>query len=120
MKNTIFILLLLFTGTVFAQNPPGLNLVREADLKKDVYDICDPVFRGRGGGTIDELNAAIWLAEKFRSIGIKPAGDHNSYFQYFNLWRNELAENSIISINGKRLQMWNEVAVSQLANVSLD
>lgn len=120
MKNISLILLLLISGSVFAQNPPGLSLVREADLKKDVYDICDPVFRGRGGGTIDELNAAIWLAEKFRSIGIKPAGDHNSYFQYFNLWRNELAENSSISINGKPLQMWDEVAVSQLANISLD
>jgi Peptidase family M28 len=120
MKIDFSILLLFFSSPLFAQNPPGLNLVKEADLKKDIYEICDPFFRGRGGGTIDELNAAIWLADKFRSLGIKPAGDRNTYFQYFNLWRNELANGSTISINGNTLQIWNDVAVSQLASVSID
>ncbi len=120
MKNSLVQLFLFFSSSLFAQNPPGINLVKESDLKKDVYEICDPFFRGRGGGTIDELNAAIWLAEKFRSLGIKPAGDHNTYFQYFNLWRNELADRSNISINGTAMQMWKDVAVSQLTNVSLD
>jgi len=120
MKHIPLLLLLFVSDCIFAQNPPGLSLVKEADLKKDVYEICDPVFRGRGGGTIDELNASVWLAEKFRSIGISPAGDHNSYFQYFNLWRNELSERSYISINGKVMQLWKDVAVSQLANSSLE
>jgi len=120
MKHIPFLLLFFVSGSVFAQNPPGLSLVKEADLKKDVYEICDPVFRGRGGGTIDELNASVWLAEKFRSIGISPAGDHNTYFQYFNLWRNELSDHSSISINGKTMQLWKEVAVSQLANSTLE
>jgi Peptidase family M28 len=120
MKNRLLLLLFFVSGNLFAQNPPGLSMVKEADLKKDVNEICDPVYRGRGGGTIDELNASVWLAEKFRSIGINPAGDKNTYFQYFNLWRNELSERSTISINGKALQMWKDVAVSQLANTSLD
>ena len=120
MKHIPFLLLFFVSGSVFAQNPPGLSLVKEADLKKDVYEICDPVFRGRGGGTIDELNASVWLAEKFRSIGISPAGDHNTYFQYFNLWRNELSDHSSISINGKTMQLWKEVAVSQLASTTLE
>ena len=113
-------LLLLVSATLLAQTPPGLSMVKEADLKKDVYDMCAPFFRGRGGGTIDELNASIWLAEKFRSLGIKPAGDHGTYFQYFNLWRNEISERSAISINGNSLQMWKDVAVSQMANTTLD
>ncbi len=113
-------LLLLLSTTLFAQTPPGLSMVKEADLKKDVYDMCAPFFRGRGGGTIDELNASVWLAEKFRSLGIKPAGDHGGYYQYFNLWRNEIGERSVISINGNTLQMWKDVAVSQMANATLD
>jgi hypothetical protein len=120
MKIYLVQLLLLCSGSLYAQNPPGLNLVKEDDLRKDVYDICDPFFRGRGGGTIDELNAAVWLAEKFRSLGIKPGGDHNTYFQYFNLRRNELADRSYININGHPMKMWADVAVSQLANTSLD
>jgi Peptidase family M28 len=120
MKNSLILFLFLVSGSVFGQNPPGLSLVKEADIKKDVYEICDPVFRGRGGGTIDELNASVWLAEKFRSIGISPAGDHNTYFQYFNLWRNELSDRSNISINGKTMELWKEVAVSQLASTTLE
>jgi hypothetical protein len=120
MKHIPFLLLLFVSGSTFAQNPPGLNMVKEAELKKDVYEICEPFFRGRGGGTIDEMNASVWLAEKFRSIGISPAGDHNTYFQYFNLWRNELSDRSNISINGNTMQMWKDVAVSQLANTMLE
>jgi len=112
--------LLLVSSTLLAQTPPGLSLISEADLKKDVYDISAPFFKGRGGGTIDELNASVWLAEKFRTLGIKPAGDHGTYFQYFNLWRNEISERSTISINGNSLQMWKDVAVSQMANIALD
>jgi len=76
--------LLLLSTTMLAQTPPGLSLIRETDIKKDVYDISAPFFKGRGGGTIDELNASVWLAEKFRTLGIKPAGDQGTYFQYFN------------------------------------
>ncbi len=112
--------LLLFVSHAFAQAPPGLDLVKESELKKDVYEICDPIFRGRGGGTVDELNASVWLAEKFRSIGIKPAGDNGTYFQYFNLWRNEISPQSTISINGIPLQMWKDAAVSYMANARLD
>jgi hypothetical protein len=112
--------LLLFAATAFSQDPPGLSEVRETDLRKDVYDMCAPVYRGRGGGTTDELNASVWLAEKFRAIGIKPAGDLGTYFQYFNLWRNEISERSTISINGIPMQLWKDVAVSHLANARLD
>lgn len=115
-----FPILLFVSNLLLAQSPPGLALIKEADLKKDVYDMCEPFFRGRGGGTIDELNASIWLAEKFRSLGIQPAGDHGTYFQYFNLWRNVISERSSISINGNLMQMWKEVAVSQMANVNLE
>jgi len=120
MKHIQLLFLLFVTVSLYAQNPPGLSLVKEADLKKDVYDICEPFFKGRGGGTIDELNASVWLADKFRSIGISPAGDHNTYFQYFDLWRNELSERSNISINNNTMQLWKDVAVSQLANTTLD
>lgn len=113
-------LLLCCANVLYAQTPPGMSMIKESDLKKDVYDMCEPFFKGRGGGTIDELNASVWLAEKFRSMGIKPAGDHGTYFQYFNLWRNEISERSTISINGSPMQMWKDVAVSQLANATLD
>lgn len=112
--------LLLCAETLLAQAPPGLSLVKESDLKKDVYNICAPAFRGRGGGTVDELNASVWLAEKFRSIGIKPSGDQGTYFQYFNLERHEIADRSYVAIDGQPLKLWDAVAVSQMANARLE
>ena len=58
-------LLLLIASFVCAQhNPPGLNLIRTDDLKKDLYAFADAHFKGRSAGTLDELKAAMWLADK--------------------------------------------------------
>ncbi|MPR35483.1 M28 family metallopeptidase [Salmonirosea aquatica] len=114
--------LLFLANTVFAQKtiPPALNSIRTEDLKKDLYALADAHFRGRSAGTLDELKAAMWLGEQYRSIGLKPAGDDGTYFQYFTLWRNHLDDRSSIAINGKALTLWDEVAVSQMANSMLD
>lgn len=120
-QNNLLCLLLVMTNTLFAQlnNPPGLNLIRTEDLKKDLYSLADAHFNGRSAGTLDELKAAMWMAEKYRDIGLKPAGDDGTYFQYFTLWRNQMADNSSIQINNISLALWKDVAVSQMANVSL-
>ncbi len=121
-KNNLLYLLLVTTNCLFAQlnNPPGLNLIRTDDLKKDLYSLADAHFNGRSAGTLDELKASMWLAEKYRSIGLKPAGDDGTYFQYFNLWRNHIADNSSIQINTTSLTLWKDVTVSQMANISLN
>ena len=124
MKNLLRIcgVLLGLASTAFAQKttPPALNSIRIDDLKKDLYALADAHFRGRSAGTLDELKAAMWLGEQYRSIGLKPAGDDGTYFQYFTLWRNHLDERSIVQINGKTLTLWKEAAVSQMANSTLD
>ncbi len=114
--------LVMLTTLVFGQpyNPPALSSIKQEDLKKDLYAFADAHFNGRSAGTLDELKAATWLAEKYRSIGLKPAGDDGTYFQFFNLWRNHVADNSSIEINNKKLNLWKDVAVSQMANVHLD
>ena len=122
MKKTLSIILLLcIANFILAQHDPnGLNLIRMEDLKKDLYAFADAHFNGRSAGTLDELKASIWLAEKYRSIGILPAGDDGTYFQYFNLWRNHVSDMSIIQINNKMLSLWKEVAVAQMANINLN
>ena len=107
---------------IFAQPnfPPGLAVIKTSDLKKDLYEFADAKFKGRSAGTIDELKAAAWLAEKYRSIGIKPAGDDGTYFQYFTLWRNYVSPQSTFFIDEKPLQLWKDIAVSQMANINLN
>ena len=105
---------------VFAQNnPPALNMIRIEDLKKDLYAFADAHFKGRSAGTLDELKAAMWLAEKYRSIGLQPAGDDGTYFQYFNLWRNHVSDRSNVQINNTNYTLWKDVAIAQMANISL-
>lgn len=117
---SIFYFALLTTTTLFAQNPPGLSLIRQEDFKKDLYALADGHFNGRSAGTTDELKAAVWLGEQYRAIGLKPAGDDGTYFQFFNLWRNTISANSSIQINNKTYTLWKDIAVSQMANVSLN
>jgi len=121
-ENILLFSLLVITASLLAQtnNPPGLNLIRTKDLKSDLYTFADAHFRGRSAGTIDELKASIWLSDQFRAIGLKPAGDDGTYFQFFSLSRKQIANNSTIKLNNIPLQLWKDVAVSQMANISLD
>jgi hypothetical protein len=114
--------LLILATTLFAQSkkPPGLDLIRTEDLKADLYALAGAKYYGRSAGTLDELKAAMWLGEKYREIGLKPGGDDGTYFQYFTLWRNHITDNSTVLINNTPLKLWKEVAISQMASVSLD
>ena len=123
MKNYYLLgLLLAVTTGLFAQmeKPPALSAIREDDLKKDLYALADAHFNGRSAGTLDELKAAEWLADKYRAIGLKPAGDDGTYLQFFTLWRNQLSNSSTIALNDTPLALWKEATVAQLANVSLN
>jgi hypothetical protein len=100
-------------------NPPGLKYIKEGELKKDLYALADAHFNGRSAGTLDELKASMWLAEKYRSIGLLPAGDDGTYLQFFNLWRNHISDKSVIKINNKTVKLWNDVALAQMANASI-
>ncbi len=117
-KILLFFSVLYFATPALAQLA-GLQLIKESDLKKDLYALADAHFRGRSAGTVDELKAASWMAEKYRSIGLKPAGDDGTYLQYFDLIRHEVDPASTIKINDQVFTLWNNVSVAQMANVSL-
>ena len=121
MKKLLLASSILFLSLhLFAQktNPPGLDLIKEADLKKDLYALADAHFKGRSAGTLDELKASVWLAEKYRSIGLLPAGDDGTYLQFFTMWRNRIADNSFIRIQNKEFKLWKDIGVAQMANVN--
>lgn len=122
MKKILLASSMLFLGLcLFAQktNPPGLDLIKEADLKKDLYTFADAHFKGRSAGTLDELKASMWLAEKYRSIGLLPAGDDGTYLQFFTMLRNRIADNSFIRIQNKEFKLWEDISVGQMANINL-
>ena len=84
---------------VGAQNPApavprAISGIREADLRRDLFAMASPAMRGREGGTLDEMRASIWVAEQYRRIGLSPAGDDGTWFQWFNITRTRVSVSS--------------------------
>ncbi len=129
MKNAFVFFLLISSTPAFTQtgktntfsNPPAIAIaaITEKDLKTDLYEMAGDHFRGREAGTLDELKAAVWWAEKLRTEGLKPAGDDGTYFQFFTMKRNRVSPASSISIGGKSLQLWKAVLVAQTAPANI-
>ncbi|TDH21487.1 M28 family peptidase [Segetibacter sp. 3557_3] len=99
------------TGVV--KSAPGLSAITEKDLKTDLYEMAGDHFRGREAGTVDELKASIWWAEKLRATGLKPAGDDGTFFQFFNMKRARISQASRVSIGDQTLELWKDVLVAQ-------
>lgn len=123
-KPILFVVLLIYVMSVQAQKklsspPPALSVIKEADLKKDLYAMTSDAFRGREAGTLDELKVSVWWANELRKAGLEPAGDDSTFFQFFNMYRNRIAPNSTITINGTPLQLWTDVLLAQTAPANL-
>jgi len=78
--------------------------IRESDIKRDLYALAGDHYRGREGGTLDELKASVWLADQIRAIGLQPAGDDGTYFQWFHIQRTRLTKASKLSMGTHQLK----------------
>jgi hypothetical protein len=104
-KAAFLIVPLLFaTATAQRTNDP-LERIREADIKADLFALAGDQTRGREGGTLEELAASAWLAERARDAGMLPAGDNGTYFQFFPLERFRVSASSSVTLAGKALRM---------------
>ena len=63
-------------GRAGTQDP--IERIREAEIREDLFMLAGDAMRGREGGTLDEMNASVWLAERARAAGLLPAGDNDS------------------------------------------
>ena len=70
-----------------ARTQDAIDRITEADLKADLFTLAGDAMRGREGGTLDEMAASVWVAERARQAGLLPAGDNGTYFQFFPLER---------------------------------
>src|SRR5687768_17488277 len=81
-KFLLLCLPLLLTTASAQRSSDPIDRIREADLKADLFALAGDHTRGREGGTLDELTASAWLAERARAAGLQPAGDNGTYFQF--------------------------------------
>jgi hypothetical protein len=90
--------------------PAAFSVIREADLKRDLYAMAGLDMRGREAGTLDELRASMWVADQLRAIGVKPAGTDGSYFQWWNMKRSRISTvSSSVKIGGRTLALWTDI-----------
>ncbi len=63
--------------------PAGGDVFDGETARRHLAYIADPARRGRLTGSAGYLEAATYLAERFREIGLEPAGDDHTYFQHY-------------------------------------
>lgn len=103
-----------------ATTPPALSAIKDADLKKDIFELAGDAFRGRRAGSEDEMRAAAWVAQKAQEAGLKPAGDDGTYFQYFNMKRTRTADRSTLQLGSQSFKMGKDFWVTQPKDFHLD
>ncbi len=97
-----------------------IDRITEADLRSDLFALAGDDTRGREGGTLDELTASAWLAERARAAGLEPAGDAGSYFQFFPLERFRVSSASRVTLAGRTLRMGEDVVPNNTVFAAID
>jgi hypothetical protein len=108
------------TVTRAANAPPGLAAIREADLRRDMQALAGDAMRGREAGTLDELRASAWLAERARAAGLEPAGDDGTFFQFWPMRRAVNSPASRASYDGTPLDLNTEAVVTPPVDATID
>ena len=99
---------------------PGLAAIREDDLKADLYTLAGDGFLGREAGTLDELRASAWIAERARQAGLAPAGDDGTYFQFWPMARVQVSPSSTIRFGGRTFAVNTEAVVLSTGSAVID
>jgi hypothetical protein len=92
-KYILFAVLLSFLNFGFGDNPEdeyiGVERIKSENLLKTVKYLSSPELAGRLGGSEGYYKAAEFIANEFKSLGLKPIGDEG-YFQNFKVEYNDI------------------------------
>jgi len=69
-------------------------------LSADLHVLAGEDMRGRLVGTPEIARAAVWIRDRFDSLGLTPAGDDGSYYQGFDLTWFSLGRGNLLTIGG--------------------
>jgi hypothetical protein len=103
-----------------ARSADPIDRIRQADLRDDLFTLAGDAMRGREGGTLDEMAASVWIAERARQAGLEPAGDNGTYFQFFPLERSRVSASSAVTLGGTRLRMGRDVVPDNTVFADID
>ncbi|ASW74273.1 peptidase M28 [Chryseobacterium piperi] len=107
-------------GSAQKYQQPLVSAIKESDIKKDMYEMAADQFWGREAGTLNELKVSMWLADKAKDAGMKPAGDNGTFFQFFDMYRHQIIPQSSMKIGGSTLKLWKDFLVAEPVNTNID
>ena len=82
-----------------------------ADMEAHLRFLASDELMGRRTGDPGNRVAARYIAEEFRRLGLKPAGDSGSYYQPINFDRIKAAESATLSMGSEMLQLGKDLVV---------
>jgi hypothetical protein len=103
-----------------SQTGNAVVAIKESDIKRDLFALAGDHFRGREGGSLDELKASVWIADQLRAMGLQPAGDDGTFFQFFHIQRTRITETSRLAIGTHQLIHGQDAFILAPAIASVD
>jgi hypothetical protein len=64
---------------------PTVAAITPCDLMTRLYIYADDSMLGREAGTPNAIRATAYIESQVRALGLKPGGDHGTFFQYLNV-----------------------------------
>lgn len=88
MKKILFLLLItpvMLSAQEDQKVVDAMHSISSHDLLEYVKTQCEDKYAGRLTGTPEYILSAEWLADFFKDIGLSPAGDSDTWFQWFDI-----------------------------------
>lgn len=88
MRRTPFLFAAMLAAFPAISQQPGqaaVQLIRENDLRSDIFFLASPDLAGRQAGSVGDYVATDYIAAEFMRLGLKPVGDDATYFQKMEL-----------------------------------
>jgi Zn-dependent M28 family amino/carboxypeptidase len=82
------------------QRAPGLESIRQDDLRADLFFLAGDAMRGRLTDTVENVATGDYIRARFERAGLKPAAPAGSYFQTYNLMTATLGEGNGLEVTG--------------------
>src|SRR5262245_28022470 len=128
-NSSAVLLLVIFALSTFYLSSLALPTARPTSVEvsdlsaaryfEHVKFLSSDEMKGRGDGSPELDKAADYIASQFRTLGFRPMGDDNTYFQKFQLTTGaKLGPNNDLQLNGKNLKINDEFVPITCSNTA--
>lgn len=98
------LILFVFIASLFTACASNQEVISEKNLKETLYYLASDELKGRMTGSEGIRQAATYIANRYREMGLQPMGDSGGYFRYYDFIAGaEPDAASFLSVNGKNL-----------------